>query len=80
MLGGDDVEPEGVLLGFVEEQAGFDAGDDGFGPKVVEPLGPGEDGGGFPGVESAGLLGGVVGVAELAGGGSAGQEGESAVD
>ena len=60
--GGDGFEPEGVLLGLVEEKAGFDAGDDGFGPEVVEELGPGEDGRGFPGGQIAGALYGASGI------------------
>jgi len=67
-----------VFLGLVEEEAGFDAGDDGFGPEVVEELGPGEDWCGFPGLATEVALGVVVELAEIAGGERAGQDRERA--
>jgi len=33
--GGNGLEPERVLLGVVEKEAGFDARDDGFRPEVI---------------------------------------------
>jgi hypothetical protein len=78
-IGGDDFAPELVLLGLVEQEAGFVAGEDEVGEEGGGPLGEGEDGRRVPGSEAEGALVAVVGEAEGTGGVEVGDEDELAV-